>query len=322
MALYDFEGIAKAIATARGPVLIDQADQPDEGDTLVLKPNGKFGYTPAGSGGTGGGGDDGDESGLIRDPVIKTANFTALINHSYDVSTSAGATDGDGEEGGDGPTPASDIAITLPADPNDGDQVELHGVNDGDARFIINENGHAIVYPTGISEDGVSWVFEGKCLHLLLDFRSTSAGGDNRWHTIEHTAVVLFGSNGAPYADHIIKTDQDGRLKVVHRSYFMLSYGIGPTVTNGTYEAHPFEVIPVDLSSSNVTISLPHAPFGGSRILVKIKTAGPGNTCTVAAPDIGGDSIDWLYPTQTLSAEGDWIEVLYNDVEGTWLVIG
>jgi hypothetical protein len=110
-------------------------------------------------------------------------------------------------------------------------------------------------------------------------------------------------------------------MALTHESHFSRAYGVAGTVEGGAvYQANPFEIVPVDLSAGSATINLPPTPFYATRVLVKIRAAGAGNLCLIQAGD--NDSIDWVLPALTLTAEGDWYEFLFNDVDGTWLVVG
>lgn len=94
------------------------------------------------------------------------------------------------------------------------------------------------------------------------------------------------------------------------------------TVKTGAYNAQPNDLVPVDVSSGSVTITLPTAPANRTLIAVKLITVSGANTCTVAAG--GSDVFNKAAgsTTLTLNATNQSVSLEYDSGTSIWTVIG
>ena len=90
-------------------------------------------------------------------------------------------------------------------------------------------------------------------------------------------------------------------------------------VQTSAFAASANQVVPVDTTAGNVTVTLPAAPAGGTMMAVKQVTVGTGRTVTVACAGADVYNKTGGATTLTLSLQAQGVLLEYNS--GIWMVL-
>jgi len=164
-------GGATGLATATAPVLAYLATAPVAGQVLqAFSPTSALWATPA-------------SSGVVDDPTIRNANFTAVAGTRYFIGSSV-----------------ANVQVNMPIGPADGDIVVLCGVGVGNAIPNVTGNGNSFQFA---GSTGPSFSFRAR--NLDLAFRFTTATG--LWESID-TSVSSLLYSGPNHA--VVGSDSSG----------------------------------------------------------------------------------------------------------------
>lgn len=224
-----------------------------------------------------------DTNALYRDAFssgggmsIRSADFGAKRETSYRFYTSVGGA----------------RTITLPPSGSGaslfyGDRVELIAIGHGNDRVTIDGNSNDIEFSR--SQKAASATFNSNGFYMLLEWckdnGSASFSGADCW-------VVLESSVGHPGSRHKVMT----------------------ITSDATVEINTTVVM--DVSSANVTATLPSSPAEGDRLIIKLG-ASIANTATI---DGNGLNIDGA-STITLTSAYEVARLEFDAAGGEWLLV-